>query len=555
MSLSERIRIILDLDDKGVLGGLKRVRTEVDQADGAFGKLKAGAGGLGGVMKDNLAGLAVGAATAAGAAIAAFAADGVRRFQELALSAGKFGDATGVTTEEASRLIEVAGDLGIESGTLQGAIGKLNKAIGDGTLDFKELGAEIVRTKDGNVDVNASFLNVAEAIGRIEDPTKRQIAAQKAFGRNWTEISELMGQDADVLRGKLADVSDEKVIDDEELQKARDYREAVDNLKGIFEDLSLEVGGAVVPILTDMANALKNVDGAIKSVTGEGGISQFIETLYKFSGLSTFVDGINGLADAMDPANASFKEGATTLAELQQAQLDQAKAAEEGAETNRLYGDRMEYVRSRTNAAKDETKKLDEAYQDLTGQLDDRESWLNLITSVDEFFWKMNSGTLSTREQEQALIDIQQELIDYLSGLEGVPASKQTEILTLIESGQIAEARRELDELTKNRYVNVIPRTVSGGNSPSGTAPYVPGGAAGLPTTPGSAYQVTEDGPEMYTEGGKNYLLTGGKHGAVIPMRPTGAGAGATITVGPVHISNGLDLDAFARRLNMMVAS
>lgn len=55
-----------------------------------------------------------------------------------------------------------------------------------------------------------------------------------------------------------------------------------------------------------------------------------------------------------------------------------------------------------------------------------------------------------------------------------------------------------------------------------------PGGgrARGGPTTEGKFYEVTEEGPEMYTEGGRRYLLPGG-NGQVTPFTQRSPGEGA----------------------------
>ena len=52
---SDKIRLIFDVDTVGGVRSIKDLRTEVGNADGAFGKMKAGAVGLGGVLQANVA--------------------------------------------------------------------------------------------------------------------------------------------------------------------------------------------------------------------------------------------------------------------------------------------------------------------------------------------------------------------------------------------------------------------------------------------------------------------------------------------------------------------
>ena len=87
----------------------------------------------------------------------------------------------------------------------------------------------------------------------------------------------------------------------------------------------------------------------------------------------------------------------------------------------------------------------------LTGQIDDRQAWLNLQDSLDDTFEKLDGGTLSAREQEQAMIDLKLDVLAYGEQVESIPAEKLTEILTLIDEGSLAEAERQLAWLTRSR--------------------------------------------------------------------------------------------------------
>ena len=104
-----------------------KFRREVGQSQGAMGKFQTVAGSAFDLLKQN----AMGFATAAGAAVATFVVKSVVAFQDLSLQVGKFAAATGTSTEEASRFIEVMNDLGIESGSLQTALNKMNRAAAD----------------------------------------------------------------------------------------------------------------------------------------------------------------------------------------------------------------------------------------------------------------------------------------------------------------------------------------------------------------------------------------------------------------------------------------
>jgi uncharacterized protein YukE len=238
VSFSEKIRLVFDVDAGNATKGIRGLRTEVAAADGAFGKAKAGAGGLSNMLKQNMGNAAI----VAGTALVTFGVKAALAFQNLALEAGKFADATGLAVDDASRWIEVAGDIGVEANTIQGSFQKMNKSIADGKAAWSDFGIEIARTNSGVVDANETFIQAATSIGAIEDPTLRAKAAQEVFGKSYAEVAELMELSADQLREKLDSVSDAKVIDQEELDKARVMRERMDSLSDAAQDLQLEAG-------------------------------------------------------------------------------------------------------------------------------------------------------------------------------------------------------------------------------------------------------------------------------------------------------------------------
>lgn len=255
MAIRERLIYAIDIVTDGANKGLSNFKSSVTQAEGAAAKFKAGASSALASVQAAAGGLAIGA----GAALVTLGAKAVGAFQDLALGAGKFSDATGLAVEDASRWIEVAGDVGVSAETMQGAFVKLNKALSTG--DLKEFGVDLQRTSTGAVDVNATMLNAIKVIGGIKDPTERAEAAQKAFGRSYAEAAEIIFDNADNVQKKLSEVSDAKVIDEEELEKARRFREALDNLHDSLEDIGLVVGETLVPVLSKMADGINDVAG------------------------------------------------------------------------------------------------------------------------------------------------------------------------------------------------------------------------------------------------------------------------------------------------------
>ena len=216
------VPIVSEFADKGIVAaqaGFNNFKNKVAEADGAMGKFKAGAGAALDTIKANAGQFAA----AAGAAIGAFAVKAIGEFQDLALAADKFANATGIAVEEASAFIEVAGDLGIETEVLQKAINKMNLAIAKGSDEFGALGVEVARNERGLVDSNETFIRTVGALSDVNDSTERARLATAVFGKSWGDMSEIIKGGAPALRAAIASVSDAKIIDPKEVERVGQY--------------------------------------------------------------------------------------------------------------------------------------------------------------------------------------------------------------------------------------------------------------------------------------------------------------------------------------------
>lgn len=240
-----------------------KVDVDAAPAEGAFGKIKSAGSSALSFLSENAAGFA-----AAGAgAIAGFAAKAIGNFEDLGVAVGKFSDATGTSTEDASRFIEVAEDLGIGADSMESAIGRMNKTLGQSPEKFAAAGVEIARLKDGSVDTAATFANVVDAINNIEDPARKAAVASQLLGKSWQNMAELIAQGGDGVRASLAGVESAKVLSPAQVAQAREFRDMMDKLQGVLESVSLTLGGTLVPALTDMESSLEDVTDKMSPLT------------------------------------------------------------------------------------------------------------------------------------------------------------------------------------------------------------------------------------------------------------------------------------------------
>jgi hypothetical protein len=471
------IPIVSEFVDTGIKGAMKAFsdfRTSVAQAEGGMAKFKAGSAVALDFAKKN----AVAFAATAGVAIAKFAFDGAQKFQQLAIATGKFSDATGLAAEEASRLIEVAGDLDIEAGTLEGAIGKMNKTLGTSPELFKELGIEIGYSNTGAMSANETFLNVIDRLNGIKDPAERARVASQLLGKGWQSMAELIGLGSDKLRKSLAEVSEQKVISEREVKQAREYRASMDKLNDATSDLSMALGQNLIPMLT------KLVEGLAKAVelSDKLGIT--------FGNLGGVADR---LKESIDKQRDAWRDGYAAMRNAQTA---------------------LEYLGEKQDQVRVTTNELNYAWQALLGQFDKDEAIRSAQRSVQDLqaaaaaAFGDPSKVMDYEEATQEAYEAVARLIEII----GLTNAEQNRIKVLVDTGEIQTAIRLLEIMTKNP-----------GFSLTDAMRFRGGRAAGGPVTAGGTYLVGERGPELLTMGARS--------GYVTPNHALGGGGTVNVTV------------------------
>lgn len=586
-TVTERLAFLVSLDADQAVKGFEKVGSSADQN---LSKMQRGSQAVFNTVKAH----ALEFAAAGGAALLGFAVKGVNAFQDLALSAGKFSDATGVGVEDASRWIEVAGDIGISTEAVQGSIMKMNKAIADGKLD--EFGDSIVRASDGTIDANATFQNLVTTIGGIEDPTKRALAAQTAFGRGYGEIAELMNMSATDLAAALGSVSDAKVIDDKELKKARDFRAAMDELGDKVGDAALKIGGVLVPALITVAEKIETISekasdvdqlgsklGGGSGLAGKvrGALDQVVGLDNAMSGLSRIFDDNSSAAERLGGAVEFVVGGVPVLGEavsdLNDNELELAGVAEMVAAKLRAqkqpYLDMQAAMRGANSGATEfdaslvdmgdaaaDTKRKIEALKSgvdiLTGALSKREAFETYKRSQNEVIWYAAAAAAALEDQtaseedkqaaqsraDEAVRDSIDATLAYIDTIGGIPKSKATQIAALIDQGRYAEVQQQLDELARRRTVIVETIGKFLGREKR---------AAGGPVSAGRSYLVGEQGPELVTFGANGFVTPNhALSGPNLRADLSGAGGGSARPIYlTVNAGIGMDSTQVGRQL------
>jgi hypothetical protein len=546
LNYSQVFTAIIKADTSNAVTQLRKVDGAVDKTTtGATSKFQA----FSSAVKANVGAMALGAS----AAVVAFGVKSVAAFQETALGAGKLRDALGVTAEEASRLQEVAGDLGIGVEALESTIGRMNREASKSPERFAAIGAELEKNVDGTTNVTETFLSTVDALNRIPDATQRAQAAQEIFGRSWQDIAELVAVGGDGVRAALDAVEGGKIIDDSEVERARKFRDTLDNLKGVAEELSVEIGGALVDALEDAAPALQAMaDAAGIGIRALGGLFGAAETIgttlgHVFSPWNAGAREANAaIADAFNDSERAAAEFDPTLLKLAGSfEEARAKAVEFGlsehaanlvalewkatteaagesvqgmaeaqsyaADTGRelkliteLGDAAMEAFGNKAHFAADEMNNLRNDYSKLKGELSDRQAFLDIAAGFDEIEAAAKEAFESTdpavaeanaRRFEGAVLSQKQRVIEFGEKIEGLPERTTTDIIALIDNGKLDEAERRLNNLSRRRDVAFTPRVIGGTTLSMDEFGNVHGATGGIVTKPTMAL-IGESGPE-----------------------------------------------------------
>ena len=510
------IPIITSLEDSGIKAAkaaFGNFKTAVADAEGGMGKFKAGSNAALDAVKANAGTFAI----AAGTAIVGFAAQGIKAFQDLALKAGKFADATGLAVEDASRYMEVAGDLSIPVDAVSTAIGKLNRTIGADPDKVRNLGVDLVYLKDGSIDVNETFLNTIERIKGIKDPAEKAKVAAELLGKGWQGMSELIGMGADDLRRALKGVSGQQVIDANELKKAKEFRDAMDQLADKATQIALNLGEFLVPVILEVIGYFEDLTSTVQNTLGW--LQRQIDKL-------PLVDVIDEASDVADEASESI-DRFSDVVEQGSFNLDKFRGT---------VGGPTVYFNSFKTAVDDITEALmnaDTAWQTLTGNLDQEVALDNAKDKLKEL---EDAAKRAFGSGAQADIDAyDQAAADFVSSLSAIAGGmddiSSKEVLIRFKTQGPAAALELANYFARGAEYGGLSAVDALGLAGISTLPKK---ANGGPVMSGTTYLVGEQGPELFTPSSS---------GNITPNHAMGGGSTITVNV------NGGDPDAVVRAI------
>jgi hypothetical protein len=526
------IPIITSLEDTGIKNAkaaFNDFKTAVSKAEGGMGKFKAGSNVALDAVKANAGNLAL----AGGAALAAFAAQGIKAFQDLALNAGKFADATGLAVEDASRYMEVAGDLAIPVDAVEGAIGRLNKTIGADPDKVRDLGVDLVYLRDGSLDVNETFLNTIDRLKKIKDPAEKAKVAAQLLGKGWQSMSELIEMGAGDLKTALKNVGDAQVVDSDELRKAKEFRDTMDDFGDKAKALAINFGEFLVPIITDIVELID------KTVTGLGDMYDYLQKQWNKTYFATVWDDIGDTAEmVVDDIQQGFKdifEMFSSKTEVIPVFAEDMRLAREDTDDFKvaIKQARLDAILPFNDAVDGMSTALmnaDNAWKTLTGSLDKEVALDNAKIKLAELeaaaklaFGSGAQADIDAYEQQAA------EFVTMLSGIAGAMGDiSSKEILIRYKTQGPAAALELAGYLARGAEYGGLSAVDALNLAGIST---LPARAMGGPVAGGSTYLVGERGAELFTPSSSGNITANSSlaGGANITVNVQGADPNAVV--------------------------
>ena len=402
--------------------GLADTKAGLTNTASATGGLKDLMGGLG--LSLPVVGFA-----ALGAGIAAtgkFLADSVKDVSDYNRTVMLLSQNLSLTSEETSRIIQVADDFGISIGSVETA------------LKFA--------AKNGFAPSIENLATLADHLKTVQDPTQRAAELVKIFGRNWSEMTPLLNAGGDATRDGSAAIEDGLIVTQKAIDQSEALRIANDRLSDSWTSIKNSIGNSATPALASftskLADSLQMVS-LYKTASREGVIiddNAIRVTMRHADATMDYAGVIQELTDLLvakkkitDANNQADESRFTVTNRLTDATYKQNQVNDIAADRWQGLGEKMQFAKEAAQKLADEGfKQLQYA---MAGELDD---------AAKGFTERMGELGTNTRILENKIGELEkrkyltgdqkQELADLKAQLEDVEKSRQAEKTTFDET-------------------------------------------------------------------------------------------------------------------------
>lgn len=200
---------------------------------------------------------------------AAFSINAVRNmisdFAQAGDALDKMSKRTGLTVEALSGLQFAAEQSGASIETVEMGIRNMQRVLLDvqqgsstAATTLKMLGLNIQQLQ--NMTPEQQFIQMAEALSKVKDPSKQAALAMELFGRSGTQLLPMLQQGGAGIE-KLVQEAERLgiVMSSDNAQAAADFTDAMNRLKKVMREIGFAIASVIVPALTSAANLVASM--------------------------------------------------------------------------------------------------------------------------------------------------------------------------------------------------------------------------------------------------------------------------------------------------------
>ena len=210
---------------------------------------------------------------AAGAALAGLAGMAVKA-GETADEINTLSKQTGIATDTIQKMQYASDLIDVDMETAVKAVAKLKKGLDKNEDTLVSMGVAVRDANGQYRDMESIFMNTVAALSKIENEVERDKIAMDLFGKSADELAGYIDDGGQAFR-ELSQQAEQKglIISDEDLQRANEFNDKLDELKATVGMDLLQAGAqiaeALTPLLKDLAEVITNITSKLSEMNPE----------------------------------------------------------------------------------------------------------------------------------------------------------------------------------------------------------------------------------------------------------------------------------------------
>lgn len=206
-----------------------------------------------------------------------------------------------------------------ETSKITESITRLEKDLGSTNSEmaksFNRLGVRTRETSGKVRDATDVFWDVIDALGKIEDPTERSIAAQELLGKSWKDLNPLIEAGSKAYKDLAEEGRQVATVSQEDVEKLGALNDAQEKMNAVWKKTKTEALAGLAPAFAEISTTLTTAGTALsdflKSAEGQEALNNLnaaVSGLLKSflgddNGAGTFKAIVDGAAGAIQTFN------------------------------------------------------------------------------------------------------------------------------------------------------------------------------------------------------------------------------------------------------------